>query len=97
VTQVSTEQLVKTRPHFLAWSRKMMNANAILYLDLSTHEWAVADLNGKSKGNFCRERGIELEMATVYITREDAEAAKAKEESAPSGFLVGARKGTPVR
>jgi hypothetical protein len=58
---------------------------AILYLD--NHEYKVADLEGKSKETFCREHGIEPEMVKVYITREEADAAKVS-ESCHGGFLT---------
>ena len=58
---------------------------AILYLD--NYEYKVADLENKSKEDFCREHGIEPEMAKVYITREEADAAKVS-ESCHGGFLA---------
>jgi hypothetical protein len=57
---------------------------AILYLE--NYEYTVADLENKSKEDFCRERGIEPEMVKVYTTREEADAAKVS-ESCHGGFF----------
>ena len=57
---------------------------AILYLD--DYEYQVADLDGQSKEDFCRERGLELGMAKAYTTREAADAAKIS-ESSHGGFF----------